>query len=99
MIRTLFPSASSANAIASCDPIESPSGLAWEVSRKRWWRRISSQIRRTAPAAASTGSLIIVARPACLAAGVGPAGPFRLQFLKNLFDAVALLDRLVVEEG
>ena len=35
-MRTSLPSASSANAIASCEPIESPSGRACEVSRKRW---------------------------------------------------------------
>src|SRR3954462_10018372 len=97
-MRTLLPSASSANAIASCDPIESPSGLAWDVSRKRCRRRISSEIRRTAEAAASTDSLIIVGRTDCVIASVGSRGPFRLELLKNPFDPVAVFDRLVVEE-
>src|SRR5690349_8609499 len=99
-MRTLLPSRSSANAIASWDPIESPSGLACEVSRKRWRRRISSQIRRTAEAAAaaSTGSLIIIARIVSVVADARPGRPFRLEFLKNSFDAIALFDRLVVEE-
>src|SRR4051812_41552679 len=97
-MRTLLPSASSANAIASCDPIESPSGLAWDVSRKRCRRRISSEIRRTAEAAASTDSLIIVGRTDCVIAGIVSRGPFRLELLKNPFDPVAVFDRLVVEE-
>src|SRR4051812_39586577 len=97
-MRTLLPSASSANAIASCDPIESPSGLAWEVSRKRCRRRISSEIRRTAAAAVSTDSLIIVGRTDCVIAGVVSRGPFHVELLKNPFDTVGVFDRLVVEE-
>src|SRR4026208_660217 len=97
-MRTVLPSGATATAIANCDPIESPSGLAWDVSRKRWRRRTSSQIRRTAAAAVSTRSLIIVGRTECLVVGFGPCGPFCFQLLKNSFDAVALFDRLVVEE-
>ena len=42
-MRTSLPSASSAKAIASCEPIESPSGRACEVIRKRWRARIASR--------------------------------------------------------
>src|SRR6185436_3595769 len=42
--RTSWPSARSANAIASCEPIESPSGLAWEEMTKRRRVRIASTI-------------------------------------------------------
>src|SRR3954466_9546857 len=98
-MRPLLPRASSAKAIASCDPMESPSGLAWDVSRKRCRRRISSEIRRTAEAAVSTDSLIIVWRTDCVVGAIGSCGPFRLELLKNPFDTVGVFDRLVVEEG
>ena len=42
--RTLLPSWRSAKAIASCDPIASPSGLAWDVMTKRCRWRMASRI-------------------------------------------------------
>src|SRR6266545_2003115 len=85
-MRTCFPSASSANAIASCEPMESPSGRACDVSRKRRRRRISYRICRSAAAVASSfaGSFVI-------------SGIVELQ--EDSLDAVALLDRFVVEES
>ena len=42
---TCLPSARSANAIASCDPMESPSGRACELITNRWRARIASRMR------------------------------------------------------
>src|SRR4051812_20689541 len=84
--------------MASCDPIESPSGLACEVSRNRWRRSISSRICRTADLAASTRSLIIVAGTDRVAI-IRPACPFRPELLENALDTIALFDRVVEEEG
>src|SRR5918993_1446455 len=47
---TCFPSARSANAIASCDPMESPSGRECELMTNRWRARIASQMRAIGPA-------------------------------------------------
>src|SRR5918994_4303535 len=46
---TCLPSARRANAIASCDPIESPSGRACELMTNRWRERIASQMRAIGP--------------------------------------------------
>src|SRR6266508_140544 len=101
-MRTCLPSASSAKAIASCEPIESPSGRACDVSRNRCRRTISSRICRTGADAVATGSLIIVARLGRVVAGcltdARPVGPFRVELLEDALDAVALLDRLVEKE-
>src|SRR6476620_3636530 len=108
-MRTCLPSASRAKAMASCEPIESPSGRAWEVRRKRWRPRISSLISSTT--AASTGaaptccSLLIRAGVVDIAIVFARFGKRRLplgfgtQSLQNLFDAVVLLDRLVEQPG
>src|SRR3954470_13376934 len=105
-MRTCLPSASSANAIASCDPIESPSGRAWEVRRNRWRRRISSRI-------CSTGASTVTPPPVSLLIVVLPVAPcvvhgrrggrlrraLRVELLENPLDAVVLFDRLVEREG
>src|SRR2546426_5183346 len=101
-MRTCLPSASSAKAIASCEPMESPSGLVCEISRNRCRRMISSRICRTGVDALATGSLIIVARLGRIMAGrrtdARLVGPFRVELLENALDAIALLDRLVEQE-
>ena len=47
---TCLPSARSANAIASCEPMESPSGRACELITNRWRARIASRMRAIGPA-------------------------------------------------
>src|SRR5690349_6997400 len=110
MIRTCLPSASSAKAIASCEPIESPSGRACEVSRKRGRARISSRIRAMS-AAAAAGSLpsspvaaasvvvfVLVIRCGCgWRFGRGLAAR-RVELMEDLLDAISALDGLVEEE-
>src|SRR5919112_5118149 len=105
-MRTCFPSASSANAIASCDPIESPSGRACDVRRKDLRRRISSRICSTGAAGitpAADCSLFIVFGPVAHAIvdarGGGRLGrSFRVELLQQFLDAVVLLDGLVEGE-
>src|SRR4051794_40717163 len=98
-MRTLLPSASRANAIASWEPIESPSGRACDVRRKRRRVRMASPMCRTADGMlVSTDSLIIVARSGRVVLDGGSAGPLRLEVLEDPFDPVARLDRVVEEE-
>src|SRR6476469_1506330 len=101
-MRTCLPSASSAKAIASCEPMESPSGLACDVSRNRCRRMISSRICRTGVDVVATGSLIIVARLGRVVAGrvtdARTVSPFRVELLEDALDAVGLLDGLVEQE-
>src|SRR3954452_2109350 len=108
-MRTCLPSASRAKAMASCEPIESPSGRAWEVRRKRWRPRISSLIWSTTAASAGASptccSLLIRAGVVDIAIIFTRFGKRRLplgfgtQSLQDLFDAVVLLDRLVEHPG
>src|SRR5215211_1808796 len=85
--------------------MESPSGLAWDVSRKRRRPCTSSRIRRrtAAPGAScgSTRSLPIVFGFIVLGicGGRGLIRPARLQLLQELFDPVVLLDRVVEQKG
>src|SRR3954454_5648818 len=95
--------------MASCEPIESPSGRAWEVRRKRWRPRISSLIWSTTAASAGASptccSLLIRAGVVDIAIIFARFGKRRLplgfgtQSLQDLFDAVVLLDRLVEHPG
>src|SRR3954470_24909791 len=95
--------------MASCEPIESPSGRAWEVRRKRWRPRISSLISSTTAASAGASptccSLLIragVVDIAIIFARFGNRGLplwFGTQALQDLFDPVVLLDRLVEHPG
>src|SRR3954470_20763128 len=105
-MRTCLPSASSANAIASCEPMESPSGRACEVRRKRLRRRISSRICCTGAAGmtpAADCSLFIVFGPVAHAIvdarGGGRLGrSFGVEILQDFLDAVVLLDGFVERE-
>src|SRR5689334_11063686 len=84
-IRASLPRARSAYAIASCDPMESPSGRLWEerTKRRRLW--IASTIW------SNTGALLVIVR------GFGaPVGGVKL--VEDLFDAILPGDRLVVDE-
>src|SRR5215211_3358024 len=83
--------------------MESPSGRACEVSRKRCLRVISSQIWRMGVVAVATDSLIIVARLGHLVArslrGARLAGPLGVELLEDLLDTVSFLDRFVEKEA
>src|SRR4029453_17148017 len=110
MMRDCFPRASSANAIASCEPIESPSGRACDVIRKRCRLITAPRIRlisasAVAGRASGTGLLIGLRLAAGLwRRGVGPAvalggvTSLRVDFVQDAFDSIAALDRLVEEE-
>src|SRR5215211_5176104 len=103
-MRTLLPSASNANAIASCEPIESPSGRAWEVIRNRRRLVISSQIRSIASAALSArGSLLVVFDVWVIVSchkivEVGIGGAFCLDVEHDLLDPILAFDAVVVRE-
>src|SRR5690348_18333406 len=94
-MRTSLPSSSSAYAIANCDPIESPSGRACDVTRKRCRDWIASQMR-------SRVGLLVIVFEAIVRGGrhrrAGALVGFRFQLLQDLFDAVLVRDRFVVEE-
>src|SRR5687768_14428573 len=110
MIRTSFPSLSSAYAMASCDPIESPSGLEWEVSRNRRRASTSSRMRARstwAGACTTAESFILVSLvPNPVGSGIGIAGcasrrgfaAFRSDVLQDLLDAIAAFDGFVEDE-
>src|SRR5687767_14503753 len=94
MIRTRLPSASSANAIASCEPIESPSGRAWEVIRKRCFSRIASRI--CSKGLGSLGGIGVIVSWQVVQVRIGLT--FGLDIEHDPLDAVLLFDALVVEE-
>src|SRR3954451_6328933 len=100
--------------MASCDPMESPSGRACEVSMKRWRLRMASRMRAMTAAVLSR-----VTELASLGLGMGcrrvwlglggvvggcraclgrPAGAFLLEVAEDLLDPIVLLDALVEEE-
>src|SRR5688500_5225609 len=107
MMRDCFPRASSANAIASCEPIESPSGRACDVIRNRCrlitaWRIWLISASAVAGRASGTGLLIglrFAAGPG--RGGVGPAvavrsvTSLRADLVQDAFDSIAALDRFV----
>src|SRR6188768_336417 len=98
-IRTSLPSARSASAIATCEPMASPSGRAWETTTNRWRARIAPA---TWVRVASVGVVVIggIGRwPRVGGRGVGGAGGLLLvQVLQDLFDAVLVGDRFVEAE-
>src|SRR4051812_34753108 len=111
MMRDCLPSASSANAIASCEPMESPSGRACDVIRKRCLAFTASRIWAiNAPAVAWRASgtgLLIGVRLAARRVGRGRIGvvltgrrgaALDAEFVENPLDAVAAFDRFVEEE-
>src|SRR5262245_3641422 len=75
--------------MASCDPIESPSGRACDVIRNRFRSLIASQIRASA---VSPFAGVIFPRGILRAVGLG------LQIPKDLFNPIGSCDRVVVEE-
>src|SRR5688572_3102148 len=100
-MRVSLPRASSVKASASCEPMESPSGRAWEVSRKRWRFSSSSRIcRRTGSAAVAVVVwLIVLGVVRGVAIGIfGAAGRAGADLLQDALDAVSALDRFVEEE-
>src|SRR5580765_2245845 len=84
-----LPIACSANAMASCDPIESPSGRACEDSTKRWRARTASTICR------SSGLVVVIGGRFGRHGAAGAAGA---DAVEELLDPVLAGDRLVVEE-
>src|SRR5439155_3502633 len=83
MTRTSLPSARRAYAMASCDPIESPSGRECEEMRKRRRARMASTTCRN--------SLLLV--------GLGDVGIVGgMDVLQELLDAILSGDRIVVGE-
>src|SRR6476661_8139401 len=83
--------------MASCDPIESPSGRAWDVRRKRCRERIASQISGRIVAR----SLLLVAVwlivSGCVRGGAG-LRPFRLDVLQDALDSLVSFHAFVEEE-
>src|SRR5688572_18187908 len=109
MIRDCLPSASSANAIASCEPMESPSGRACEVIRKRCRAKIASRICPTSASAPAgrTGETGLFINGCFVWARVrgrrgriagGSLDPFGADFVEDSLDPIAALDRFVEEE-
>src|SRR4051794_14798239 len=86
---TSLPSARSAYAIASCDPMESPSGRECELMTNRWRSRIASQIRVTA----SVLFVGVVWWGILCGTRVG-----RVDLLQQLLDPRLVGDRLVEHE-
>src|SRR4051794_16959701 len=99
--------------MASCDPMESPSGRACEVSTKRWRLRMASRMRSMTAAVlsrvrelASLGWVMGCRRVWLGVGGVGgcgvglrrPAGAFLLEIAEDLLDPIVLPDALVEEE-
>src|SRR5204862_5134201 len=76
---------------ASCDPIESPSGRAWEEIRNRRRAWIASQI-------SVFGVGVVIRGRGLVGSGRRPGVRLGLDFLEGLLDAVVLGDRLVVGE-
>src|SRR5689334_8595458 len=87
MRRTSLPRSSSAYAIASWDPIESPSGRAWDVMRKRRRSLIASQAWVSASFVARVVTGLAICR-----------GSLRFQLLEDLLDSIVPRDRFVIEE-
>src|SRR5450756_2037039 len=81
-MRTSLPRASSAYAIASCDPMESPSGRACEVIRKRRRACIASQISVFGVVILQAGGLRPAGPPCTLARG-DPTIPAPLAWLSR----------------
>ena len=75
--------------MASCDPIESPSGLAWDVIRNRLRALMASQI---CAGIESVFAGVIVSH------GVIPGRGLRFELLEDSLDSILSSDRLVVEE-
>src|SRR5438067_4231167 len=84
---TSLPSVRSAYAMASCDPIESPSGRECDETTNRWRARTSWTIRRISGVTALGVGLVIVI-----------VWIVRVDFVEQLFDAVLARDRFIVEE-
>src|SRR5918993_4009088 len=87
---TCLPSARSANAIASCEPMESPSGRECELITNRWRARIASQMRAIGPA-------LLFAIVWWWGILCGPR-VVRVDLLQQLLDARLVGDRLVEHE-
>src|SRR5262249_21816062 len=94
---TSLPSARSANAIASCDPIESPSGRECEEMTKRRRERSAAVICWVSGAVAAIsavfGGLAGVAGWGAAAFAVG-----RVNFVEQLLDAVLSRHGIIVLE-
>src|SRR5918994_5837183 len=105
-MRTSLPSASSAYAIASCEPIESPSGRACEVIRNRCRRRMSSRswcrmvVDTGAPERTPRSSMSFVVFTLIWSRrGLrGRLAALGVEVPKDLLDAIAALDRFVEKE-
>src|SRR5918994_7370294 len=87
---TCLPSARSANAIASCEPMESPSGRECELITNRWRARIASQMRAIGPA-------LLFAVVWWWGILSGPR-VVRVDLLQQLLDARLVGNRLVEDE-
>src|SRR5688500_10283088 len=83
--RTSLPSWRSAYAMASADPIASPSGRTCEVTTNRCRRRISAATCATVADSVAVGIMLLVL-------------VFRVEVAQDLFDAVLVRDRLVEAE-
>ena len=75
--------------MASCDPMESPSGRAWEVMRNRVRSLMAWQMSAGAESAVAD---VIVPN------GVMPGRGLRFELLEDLFDAILTSDGFVEEE-
>src|SRR5690606_25282699 len=98
-ITTSLPSASSANAMASCDPMASPSGRTWELITNRWRAWIASAMRPTISRRSSLIGLA-VGNGVLVSPRLGSApGVLAADFLEQLLDPRLVVDGLVVREG
>src|SRR5436190_6909956 len=95
--RTSLPSCHRANAIASCDPMASPSGRTCEDSTKRWRPRISSAIRARAVTSLAVVLIVPAANREISALGCA-LRVLLMNVSKDLLDAVLVLDRFVEAE-
>src|SRR5512145_388654 len=96
---TDLPSASRAKASASCEPMESPSGRACDVSRNRCRERMASRIwRRTGGCRPSCGLFVVSVIVSRRLLRGRDAGALRLQLLQDALDPIVALDALVEEE-
>src|SRR5688572_17468971 len=98
MRRTSLPRWRSAYAIASCDPIASPSGRTWEVSTNRRRFRISSTARARPSTWLGAGPPTSLAVVIVGVAIVRASGFLFMKVAEDLFDAVLVLDGLVEPE-
>src|SRR5262249_48547011 len=97
---TSLPSARSAKAIASCDPVESPSGRECEEITKRRRERIAVIIWSISASVAAISVVSVLTRGLAGVTGVSAAAfaVGRVDFIQQLFDAVLSRHGIIVLE-